>query len=119
MEISHLTREKQMAYKLVTSHLAHINLHHRPLGPTGNIFLPFVSPPHPPSDFLFSFLFHPIVSAWLSLVCSDFIFLFNCCACQPPDLLRCKTRATRAPRSLLSISFAEIKLLDQSRVLAG
>lgn len=86
-----------MPYKLVTSHLAHINLHHQPPGLTGNIFLPFVFPPHPPSDFLFSFLFHPIVSVWLFLVCSDFIFLFNCCACQPPDLSRCKTRATHAP----------------------
>ena len=38
-------REKQMPYKLVTSHLAHINLHHRPPGLTGSIFLPEFSLP--------------------------------------------------------------------------
>lgn len=35
--------------------------------------------------------------AWLFRVCSNFIFLFNCCACQPPDLSHCKTRATHVP----------------------
>lgn len=95
-----------MPYKLVTSHLAHINLHRRPPGLTGSIFLPFVASPQPQvtSSSLPSFI------QWCWPDCFEFaqiLFSYLTVVLANPQIFHIvKPVLHMSPRSLLSISFA-------------